>query len=367
MKRVLEKKLNKDDNMKKVLSKLYKLNTVVWVDEYIFRKIKNKLFPSRIVTLNNKISYAGWWKCADYESQGFTKFLTKRFPEYSEYNIRFYSVFSDIESIKKDCELYGGKKIFFSVENLEKISEHKSLKVNNYRTLLEIKRRINSYSDYLSSQVDLCLGYREDCGKFLQFPGWMFRKDFFPAESEFNDVKKIIDNINNVKSKYLLDCVCINSHDALGLRTKIADDLNSVLDITYAGKWRNNTSDLWDKYGNDKLKYMNLFKFNICPENMDAPHYCTEKIFDSFRAGCIPIYAGALNNPLPDVINKNAVIFWDLDGDNADNIKLIKRLKMDEDFYNKFMQQEKLLPSAAEYVYGRFNKLEEMLRSILSK
>ena len=32
MKRVLEKKLNKDDNMKKVLSKLYKLNTVVWVD-----------------------------------------------------------------------------------------------------------------------------------------------------------------------------------------------------------------------------------------------------------------------------------------------------------------------------------------------
>lgn len=256
------------------------------------------------------------------------------------------------------------KKFFFSVENLEKISEHKSLKVNNYRTLLEIKRRINSYSDYLSSQVDLCLGYREDCGKFLQFPGWMFRKDFFPAESEFNDVKKIIDNINNVKSKCLLDCVCINSHDALGLRTKIADDLNSVLDITYAGKWRNNTSDLWDKYGNDKLKYMNLFKFNICPENMDAPHYCTEKIFDSFRAGCIPIYAGALNNPEPDVINKNAVIFWDLDGDNADNIKLIKRLKMDEDFYNKFMQQEKLLPSAAEYVYERFTKLENKLRKL---
>lgn len=116
MKRVLEKKLNKDDNMKKVLSKLYKLNTVVWIDEYIFRKIKNKLFPLRIVTLNNKISYSGWWKCADYESQGFTKFLTKRFPEYSEYNIRFYSVFSDIESIKKDCELYGGKKIFFQLK-----------------------------------------------------------------------------------------------------------------------------------------------------------------------------------------------------------------------------------------------------------
>ncbi len=174
-----------------------------------------------------------------------------------------------------------------------------------------------------------------------------------------------MENVNSSRSLRKRECICINNHDAFGLRTKIADDLNGMFDITYAGRWRNNTSELWDKYGNDKLKYMNLFKFNICPENMDSPYYCTEKIFDSFRAGCIPIYAGALNNPEPDVINKDAVIFWNLDGDNTDNIKLIKKLNTDDNFYDKFMQQEKLLPSAAEYVYDRFIKLENKFKEIL--
>jgi len=334
------------------------------------REMKNNLLPLpiKIVDVGNEISYASYYvPNDDYTHDWFLNFLLKRIAQQSEYNIRFYSVSSNnIEAVKKDCKLYKGKKIFVSGENLETCVEHRRLNINDYGLFSFVRHRIKSYSDYLLPYVDLSLGYgKREHNKYLRFPEWIFYGGIFPAESEFNDVKKIIDNINNVKSKYLLDCVCINSHDALGLRTKIADDLNSVLDITYAGKWRNNTSDLWDKYGNDKLKYMNLFKFNICPENMDAPHYCTEKIFDSFRAGCIPIYAGALNNPLPDVINKNAVIFWDLDGDNADNIKLVKRLKMDEDFYNKFMQQEKLLPSAAEYVYERFTKLENKLRKLL--
>jgi alpha(1,3/1,4) fucosyltransferase len=38
------------------------------------------------------------------------------------------------------------------------------------------------------------------------------------------------------------------------------------------------------------------YRFSICYENMcDVPGYVTEKIFDSFAAGCIPIYWGASN------------------------------------------------------------------------
>jgi alpha(1,3/1,4) fucosyltransferase len=44
---------------------------------------------------------------------------------------------------------------------------------------------------------------------------------------------------------------------------------------------------------NDILKH---YKFSICYENArDIPGYITEKIFDSFFAGCIPIYWGASN------------------------------------------------------------------------
>ena len=43
----------------------------------------------------------------------------------------------------------------------------------------------------------------------------------------------------------------------------------------------------------DKLDAMSGFKFALCFENCVFPGYVTEKIFDCFLAGCIPIYFGA--------------------------------------------------------------------------
>jgi hypothetical protein len=46
----------------------------------------------------------------------------------------------------------------------------------------------------------------------------------------------------------------------------------------------------------NKKKVMEKYKFSICYENAkDIPGYITEKIFDSFFAGCVPIYWGANN------------------------------------------------------------------------
>ncbi|OGF26074.1 hypothetical protein A2303_04715 [Candidatus Falkowbacteria bacterium RIFOXYB2_FULL_47_14] len=45
-----------------------------------------------------------------------------------------------------------------------------------------------------------------------------------------------------------------------------------------------------------KHSTLQKFRFSICYENMRGiPGYVTEKIFDSFSAGCIPIYWGASN------------------------------------------------------------------------
>lgn len=46
----------------------------------------------------------------------------------------------------------------------------------------------------------------------------------------------------------------------------------------------------------DKIKTLQEYKFCICFENSSCePGYITEKIFDAFSAGCIPIYYGAPN------------------------------------------------------------------------
>lgn len=46
----------------------------------------------------------------------------------------------------------------------------------------------------------------------------------------------------------------------------------------------------------DKILTLSNYKFSLCFENCTFPGYVTEKIFDCFFAGCIPIYWGA-----PDV------------------------------------------------------------------
>jgi hypothetical protein len=50
--------------------------------------------------------------------------------------------------------------------------------------------------------------------------------------------------------------------------------------------------------GKDKIKVVSGFKFCLCLENTQAPGYLTEKIFDCFKARCIPIYSGD-----PNVVN----------------------------------------------------------------
>lgn len=52
----------------------------------------------------------------------------------------------------------------------------------------------------------------------------------------------------------------------------------------------------WQGEVNFKAEILSNSKFSYCFENIkDVPNYITEKIFDSFLAGCIPVYWGANN------------------------------------------------------------------------
>ena len=58
---------------------------------------------------------------------------------------------------------------------------------------------------------------------------------------------------------------------------------------------------------NSKREVLQKYKFAICYENAkDVPGYITEKIFDCFFAGCVPIYCGAPN--ITDHIPANTFI-----------------------------------------------------------
>ncbi|MDP2598924.1 MAG: glycosyltransferase family 10, partial [Candidatus Liptonbacteria bacterium] len=58
----------------------------------------------------------------------------------------------------------------------------------------------------------------------------------------------------------------------------------------YYGKYARKA---WRGAPEDKTVAMAPYKFAICFENCEAPSWVTEKIYDCFSAGCIPVYYGA--------------------------------------------------------------------------
>ena len=102
----------------------------------------------------------------------------------------------------------------------------------------------------------------------------------------------------------------------------------------------------YKKYGtyrgtvDDKIKTLSDFKYALCFENVEAKGYITEKIFDAFKAKCVPIYWGA-----PDIttyIPKNCFIDF---RDFYDYEKLLNYItNISEDKYNGYIKNiEKLL------------------------
>ncbi len=96
----------------------------------------------------------------------------------------------------------------------------------------------------------------------------------------------------------------------------------------------------WEGYQNwkgtvvGKWKIYTKYKFNICYENMkDQVGYITEKIFDSFVGGCVPVYWGADN--IGDYIPSECYIDRRQFATNEDLHHFL--ISMDEKTYNNYL------------------------------
>lgn len=320
-------------------------------------RIQNKRRP---LLVYDNISYANWWR-ADPENIWFTRFIKNYWPSLST-QVRFYSVWGKASAVN---EKFSGIKVFFSGENLEKRTDYPRLKSDAVAEALW-QKRYGQYNGYALDAVDLTMGFGiNESEKYIRFPLWILY--LFEPEDSYQEIKEKIDAINAIRpTADRHGAVLIASHDHFGTRADILDGLDSVVEVRCAGKWRNNTSELQTKYHDDKLQYLQQFRFNICPENVDAPGYVTEKIFDAYRTGTIPIYHGAGNLPEPDLIRPESAILWNYSADNCDNIALIRKLISDNEYYERFVSRPKLTPYMAEYVYTQMSELRGKLGILFS-
>ena len=284
------------------------------------------------------------WGPADLEQQWFIRFLRRHFPD-NKTVVNFFGPVGTPFFIKRQFE---GKKVFYTGEDVE----HPGTQLALY------------YGDYCLDHTDLSMGFGQvQHARYLRFPYWILTT--FSPEDDAAAIKERIKQINENRYEKSGECVLINKHDPAGTRELVYNGVKDILDVKLAGQWRNNTRELWDDFGNDKEAYLRTFKFNICAENNNTKDYVTEKIFDAFISGCVPLYYGALNDPEPGLINRDAVIFWNKEGNNEKNREKILELKNNESFYQEFISRPKLLPAAEAYVIDRYAKLKEHFARIL--
>ena len=304
----------------------------------------NTIMPSPCtrIALEGRVRFFNWNPEVKYGLEDwFSNFVSNL--DLGNKNLNFFSVYGDPRLVKI-AQLE--HKILFSGENL------------NFWPWYE------GYEDYCLSSVDLALGSDYiNASNYLRFPGWLITS-FNPNVNRL-EIENRIAEINGARNNRKYECVLISSHDMTNIRAPIYNLLKNVIDIKCAGSWNNNTDELKSVYADDKTRYVHEFMFNICPENCNGSGYVTEKIFDAFRAGSIPIYYGSDNNPEPGVINPSAVLFFDPKSDNQELIKEVKRLKTDEAYYDKFMRQEKLFAKpAADYVSNVLEEFAKRLREM---
>ena len=228
------------------------------------------------------------------------------------------------------------------------------------------------YSDNCVNDVDLSLGFdRLDENKYknyVRFPIWINYNFGAILEENFtkDKIKETIDCINGAKSKKNKFASLVASHDAPKIRTEIFNKVSKIGEVKCAGKLLHNDDTLKNNFGNNKIEYLRDFKFNICPENTISDGYITEKLFDSFSAGCIPIYSGDKNIEM-DLVNKNALLFYKKGEDNSALLKEVEKLNRDEKLFDAFQNQIKINDSMVDYLWERREKILSRLESLIEE
>ncbi|MEI0549840.1 glycosyltransferase family 10 [Brachyspira intermedia] len=343
-----------------------------------FRKIRNsvRINSIHLKDLGYKINYNHY---KDTIKDKITFFVRNDWPVNEKeftgnyfYNLIKNNYISDLEiSYNPDIEFFApiGKRYFLEKSK----AKIKIFYTGECVSDKAIDKRWAEYYDNCINDVDLSLGFdRIDENKYqnyVRFPIWIFynfnrlldKKDYTK-----DDIKKVIDNINNAKSKKNKFASLVASHDATNIRKQMYNQISKIDHINCPGKLFHNDNALKQDFNNNKIEYLKEFKFNICPENTISDGYITEKLFDAFKSGCIPVYNGDENIEL-DLVNKDALLFFKKDEDNTELIKEIEKLHKDDKLFDAFQKQTKIYDSMVDYLWDRRVKILNRLETLINE
>ena len=260
------------------------------------------------------LAYINFW--SDPDNSYFTEFINTnigqvKLVKYSDNpDILIASVCGNIniiKNIKAKC------KLFYYGENLNRYPQY-----NNEQVLLDT--------------FDLIVGFKEtNIGKKqIRFPLWLMYYKYYNYNLDDNLIVYIENKYKENKSKIkTIFATIVAHHDREGQRTKICNEIDTYTsthntntnnntnnntkincNIMCPSNFRHNTNNIGPRT-EDKINYISQGIYNICPENSEFEGYFTEKIFQAFEAGTIPLY-WAIDLPEKDLININKYCFCNI-------------------------------------------------------
>lgn len=319
-----------------------------------------KKWRNALTSKDGKVHYFNFWDGETADEIWFSGFLRSRgiIDKYPNTHFAFFSTLGDSRLLDVDLLMHPfakhRRRIFFTGENV-----HHPV-FNDY-----------GYNLLDRTSIELSLGFDfQDDSRYLRFPIWLL--EMFPPQSTTDDIKRICDSLNHqqlddTRNRF---CALVSGTstwlgtDSLEMRTHMVQQLNAIAPVDCAGKLLHNTDELKDRFGDNKAEFLRQYRFYICPENASVEGYVTEKLFHCIGSGCVPIYWGSNNNPEPDVLNHDAILFWRKDGDNENMLKTVAELEGNPTRYREFFEQPRLQPNAWEVVVGYFERLEQRINDL---
>ena len=162
---------------------------------------------------------------------------------------------------------------------------------------------------------------------------------YFRKPTGINQLSKLYSVYNVIKSKKIdfknkKFCAWVVTNSKGNARNAFYKQLSKYKTVDSGGRFKNN---IGYKVSN-KIKFLQNYKFSICFENSKQSGYITEKLFDAFEAGTIPIYYG--DDTILELINNKSYIHIKDMKDFDEKIELIKKIDQNITLYEEIIKEK---------------------------
>ena len=178
---------------------------------------------------------------------------------------------------------------------------------------------------------------------------------FYYNETLVKEVRKKVLK-SPIRNKFC--AAVISNRNPKSFRLKFINELNKYKQIDMGGKYKNNVGGPVK----DKIQFLSNYKFSIAMENSCGEGYTSEKIYQSYISGTIPIYYGNYN--IDEFYNQKTYILIKDENDMKKKIEYIKNIDNNDELYKSILKENisnnfntnKIFEEQKEFIWNIFQQ-----------